>query len=87
MHTFGFSLGIEPNLIDGIAVPHAVVEHHLVNDYMLSGQLLKGGPFFMIFGFVGFRSGYDLLKIEEHTEVTFPIPCKDFIVDHLVQVP
>ena len=87
VHTFGFSLGIEPNLIDGIAISHAVVKHRFINDYMVGGQLLKGGPFFMIFGFVRFCSGYNLLRIEEPIEVPFPIPCKDFIIDHLVQVP
>ena len=35
IHTLGFSLGIEPNLIDRIAVPHAIVKHRLINDYVL----------------------------------------------------
>jgi hypothetical protein len=52
MHTLGFSLGIEPDFIDWICVSHAVVKHRLVNDYMLGGQLLKGSPCFIIFGFV-----------------------------------
>jgi len=56
MHTLGFSLGIKSNLIDGIAVTHAVVKHRFVDDYMLGGQLLKGSPFFIIFRFVRFGS-------------------------------
>jgi len=37
MHTLGFSLGIESNHIDRIAVPHAVVKHRFVNDHVLGG--------------------------------------------------
>jgi len=87
VHTVGFPLGIEPNLINGITVSHAVVKYRLVNDYMLNGQLLEGGPFFIVFRFVGFGSGYDLLGIEESIEVPFPVPREDLIINHLVQVP
>ena len=37
VHTLWFSLGVESNLIDGIAVPHAIVEYRFINDYMLGG--------------------------------------------------
>ena len=87
MHTVGFSLGIEPNLVNGIAISHAVVKYGFVYDDVLGGQLPEGSPFFIIFGFVGFGSRYDLLRIEESVEAPFPVPRKDFVIDHLVQVP
>jgi len=56
MHTLGFSLGIEPNLVNWISVAHAIVEHRFINDYMVGGQLQKGSTFFIIFRFVRFGS-------------------------------
>ena len=35
--TMEFSLGIESNLIDGIAVSHAIVKHRLIDDHMFGG--------------------------------------------------
>jgi hypothetical protein len=70
----GFSLGIEPNLINGIAVSHAIVKHRFINDYVSGGQLLKGNLFFVIFGLMGLGSRYDRLRVEESTEVTLSSP-------------
>ena len=82
-----FSLRVEANLIDGIIVSHAVVKHRLVNDYMLGGQLLEGGPFFVVFGFMGLGGCYNRLRVEKFTEMSFPFPRKDLVVDRFEQVP
>ena len=48
----GLSFRIESNLIDGVGASHAVVKYRLIDNYMLGGQLLDGGPFFVGLGIV-----------------------------------
>lgn len=52
MHTLRFSLRIESNRIDGVAVSHTIVKHSLVDNYVVGCQLLEDVPFFVAFGFV-----------------------------------
>ena len=87
MRTLRFPLGIEPNFIDGIAVSHTIVKDGFINDYMVSGQVIEGSQFFVVFRFVGLGSRYNRLRAEKLMEVTLPVPRKDFIVDCLVQIP
>jgi len=43
-HTMRFPLGIESNLINWIAVTHAIMEQCFVNDHMVCRQFLESVP-------------------------------------------